>query len=671
MPNPLDGLITRDDIANIALSEELILDDEARNSILETMHSIDVQACPGSGKTTLIATKLILLAKNWPLQHQGICVLSHTNVAKDEIIDRLQKSKNLEAQRLLSYPHFIGTIQEFVGKFLAFPLIRSDGIRVKLVDTENCVNQIYANLQHGTRTYIDNRNQYSNVLFDFDLRLDGSVISINVPTFPNGSNSDSYHDLLSVRERMITEGYFFYRDIFTFAEKALIENRNVQGALQKRFACIFLDEMQDTQKYQDEVLLQIFPLDKPALIVQRFGDPDQAIFHGIGGEKPNESFNNKSIADMHCVICRSHRFDGDLANRIKPLSFNAILLETELSDDALAERLRVHSQEGSFEHTIIVFDDETCERVIEFFADIVSNQFSDEQKGSHLFLVKAVGAVGNEIDPTADQLKIGHYWRGYDKAKSKTSFKESSLIEAVRYCRLSPSTDWASSYRLLTDCVLRLLRIADIRDGEGQFFSTPSMRKLLKDNGEWESFRKSIHFMLNDAHQVDQRFWRKICDSLKAAFEIENVSAEATEYMAFVDGEVPIDLVPREHKQNGGLVSLSDNRIRHSDGFQIELSTIHGVKGETHDATLVLETKNYEFDLNGMLPFLTGELPNAKMPNTKMGKRKKQFMRQFYVAMSRPRHLLCLAVHSDRISPEQEKCLPEKGWKVEKIPPLS
>lgn len=127
MSNPLDALIARQDIADLAAGENLILDDEDRIGVLEAADSIDVQACPGSGKTTLIAAKLMLLAKKWPFEDRGICVLSHTNVAKDEIIRRLEKSRTIEAQNLLTYPHFIGTIQEFVGKYVAFPFIRSDG----------------------------------------------------------------------------------------------------------------------------------------------------------------------------------------------------------------------------------------------------------------------------------------------------------------------------------------------------------------------------------------------------------------------------------------------------------------------------------------------------------------------------------------------------------------
>jgi len=125
MTNPFESLISDTDIDQLSRQECLTFD-ENRRKILKAMHSIDVQACPGSGKTTLIAAKLILLAQKWPLKHQGICVLSHTNVAKDEIISRLKVSNIREARSLLSYPHFIGTIQEFVNRFLALPYLRQN-----------------------------------------------------------------------------------------------------------------------------------------------------------------------------------------------------------------------------------------------------------------------------------------------------------------------------------------------------------------------------------------------------------------------------------------------------------------------------------------------------------------------------------------------------------------
>ena len=86
--------------------------------IIQCNETKDIKACPGSGKTTSLLAKLVILANKMPLENnQGICVLTHTNVAINEIKSRLGK----KADVLFTYPNFFGTIQSFVDKFLAIP----------------------------------------------------------------------------------------------------------------------------------------------------------------------------------------------------------------------------------------------------------------------------------------------------------------------------------------------------------------------------------------------------------------------------------------------------------------------------------------------------------------------------------------------------------------------
>ena len=63
--------------------------DQPRRNIIKNLESIDIQAFPGSGKTTILVAKLAILAKKWTSTTSGICVLSHTNVAREEIEKRL------------------------------------------------------------------------------------------------------------------------------------------------------------------------------------------------------------------------------------------------------------------------------------------------------------------------------------------------------------------------------------------------------------------------------------------------------------------------------------------------------------------------------------------------------------------------------------------------------
>jgi hypothetical protein len=114
LTNPdLDDLLS---LLNRGRSVPFVLDTERRAALC---NFDDVQACPGSGKTTLVGLKLLCMAMRWPSLQRGICVLAHTNVAKDEILKCL--SLHPAGQALRGYPHFVGTIQEFVNTFLALP----------------------------------------------------------------------------------------------------------------------------------------------------------------------------------------------------------------------------------------------------------------------------------------------------------------------------------------------------------------------------------------------------------------------------------------------------------------------------------------------------------------------------------------------------------------------
>ncbi len=109
--------LTDDDLAYlVSLAPDLDPLDAERRAFLLENNTRDVNAAPGSGKTTALAAKLLLLARNWPHERRGICVLSHTNVAREEIQKRLVATP--QGSRLLSYPHFIGTIHSFVNQFL-------------------------------------------------------------------------------------------------------------------------------------------------------------------------------------------------------------------------------------------------------------------------------------------------------------------------------------------------------------------------------------------------------------------------------------------------------------------------------------------------------------------------------------------------------------------------
>ena len=119
--------VTEDDIRyaeEILFGKINVFDKEERIPIIEDLNnSFDVNACPGSGKTTVLLAKLIILSRKMPLNNgQGICVLTHTNVAIDEIKIKLGDKSDV----LFKYPNYFGTIQNFVDKYLAIPYFKRE-----------------------------------------------------------------------------------------------------------------------------------------------------------------------------------------------------------------------------------------------------------------------------------------------------------------------------------------------------------------------------------------------------------------------------------------------------------------------------------------------------------------------------------------------------------------
>ena len=91
-------------------------------------------------------------------------------------------------------------------------------------------------------------------------------------------------------------------------------------------------------------------------------------------------------------------------------------------------------------------------------------------------------------------------------------------------------------------------------------------------------------------------------------------------------------------------------------GRKIVFDTIHAVKGETHDATLYLETdRQGASDLNRILPYFGVGQPG---PSNLFDYSRKLA----YVGMSRPKKLLCVAMQSKTY--EKSKGVFNNDWEI-------
>jgi DNA helicase-2/ATP-dependent DNA helicase PcrA len=304
-------------------------------------------------------------------------------------------------------------------------------------------------------------------------------------------------------------------------------------------------------------------------------------------------------------------------------------------------------------HTIFIYNQQTIHQVLHEYGALVFETLKQPELRK---VVKAVGAVGKD---NPDGLTIRHYWNEYDKAKSIKSFKAIKFIHILKKCYDTKSGNVSENYELLIQGVIDLLRKANKKtkneENKDVFYNKTTLKKELKANSKYNQFRDLLtSWILNDF--PDQNNWEKQRNKLQELMDLKNpLNQETVEFLAY----------DNQFSQNEGTQKSVTNRFQCNNGVNIEVGTIHSVKGETHDATLIMETKYHKNDISSMLDyFINNDLDAPTEKSRKAG-----FMRRLYVAASRPRHLLCLALNKEHITPDQIEALKAKGWCIKVINP--
>lgn len=309
----------------VQLVPDLRFDDPERRDALLENGSRDFNAVPGSGKTSLLAAKLLLLAKKWSHTHKGICILSHTNVAREEITSRLAKS--VEGARLLAYPHFIGTIHGFVNQFLAMAALRRRELKVDVIDDGVFAKRAWSlamSNRYGTlRAWLrKQRNAEALVTKLFYKSATLEVVSEG-GKLPS-ANSATYKQMVALKNALADEGVFRHRDMFAYAELALAEYPHLLDVVHRRFPMVFIDEMQDTSWEQEDILNRLFD---NRSVVQRFGDIDQKIISG-DPDVDKATFPRAG----HGTISTSKRFGQRIAEAVTSVRVSQFPVVGEATD---------------------------------------------------------------------------------------------------------------------------------------------------------------------------------------------------------------------------------------------------------------------------------------------------------------------------------------------------
>lgn len=659
--------ITDDDIAWVvkvlglpgdAFSPEK--DEGARERILKSIgETLDVSACPGSGKTTLLVAKLAILARSWPYRRQGMCILSHTNVAKEEIEKRLGGTE--VGRSLLSYPHYIGTIHGFINEFMALPWLRSKGFPIKVIDSEFAYSWRWNKLKPWIRENAEKAFVPKGVITATNSKL--SIGQVPWGKGVLGEDKKSYKDMSdSCRESIQKFGIHTYDEMFMWANDLIDSSPSVKQHIRGRFPLVFLDEVQDNSEAQSSILHRAFIEGDGAVCRLRFGDSDQEIFDHAG--EVNRAKTDKFPSDeVKYDLPNSHRFGQSIANLASPLSVGKMKLS--------GQGPKVGSSKDAA-HAIFLIDEDSTGAVLSAYGEYLLSVFDERQELLDRLTFTAVGAVHRDKDG-AEKNKphnLSHYCIGYDPDIASKDPKPKTFMQYVKAAhrlgeKFAIEGTEGESFNTVERIAIGIINFA--KEISTQFEPRPRKRnhrfilELLKDDkANCDKYLKLIGYLAVDRKFPSDADWNNTWKNIviDIVTSITEVTPESNH--PFLDYQQPKDFPSDDinTKNNTYTVESGGRKIN------IKLGSIHSVKGETHTATLVLDTFNKTHHFKKIFPWIKCK------PKKKISDADEKRLKLHYVAMTRPSHLLCLAMkrsyiesESGKINQKEVDALKKHGWR--------
>lgn len=633
---------------------------EAKRTIIKRNDTADFHACPGSGKTTTLLAKIVILANRMPFADgRGICVLTHTNVAIDEIKARLGEKANV----LFTYPNFFGTFQTFVHKFFTEQALwQYHKVKITCVDDNYVKKKMLQAAKHESSllSYLKYRYEekdrdisFGEYVADFILkcRIDWENKKVIPHQGKNqlGIESKSGAAVVKIKRQLHEQGILTYTEAYKIALAYIQKTPNVdfKKILANRFAYVFIDEQQDMNPLQHQLVDTIFGGESQ--VVQKFGDSDQTIYHENGGEDYDANALENSIDD-------SCRFGEPIAQVLRSV--------------CTREYSNLHGDSSVECHKPVMLVYNTEQRVLPKFAELLSEytvggerlldiaQRKHAKDEAHRYFVKAIGyrVEHGNTKRSESAIDITSYYPTYVRAGAVTK----SMIAHISDYLQKQGKEGVKEYRTnLTSAVVIALDVCGMRDEKGRKFNATSLMRYLRDKvpGKDVELKSKIARWImplanNEKQTIATEMKQYLKDSLLTYLPSWPCAQEQFDQFFNIEKESETDVQ---------IARVSNIYHDETTNVDIEVASVHAVKGETHLATLYLETADHGSTESQVLKrALEGE------QYVKSGKKESRISRIMYVGMSRPKHLLCYAIHRDHYATlDAEKV--KSNWEVREI----
>lgn len=585
--------------------------------------NVFLRACPGSGKTEVVGLKAAHLIKSWPYDYQGLVILTFTNNSAEEIADRIKQFAGVSGT---TYPHYVGTIDSWIHGYVANPFGHlwtgypgNDGDNsLRVVETGYQAGWLNA-FQAPTR-YVSERGKWTPIYannYYIDIESDQFFIRplggsqwvthtdlFNSPAFTKFRSDKKwltvekiFEGLWQTKLKFWKAGFCTYQDIECLAY-FLLENNDFDVAkyLAKRFPYIIVDECQDLSWIQ----IKIFEiLIKYGATVNIVGDLNQSIYsfkkvfpqavkdfterNGFSVLSLEENFRSvQPIVNLCGQLCDQ----GKVAGRILDRDIQSACVLLTYNPDLL------HDLPQRFFNYLT-----GC--------GLDSSNSAILARGQSLIGKIRAGSVEKSIGKSELPTKALFLW-----STKNWNLQKIALQHIGKY--------------------IGMLYFPECRQDSRQQYCPDKVSSRI----QWRSFLASIlKDCCKDVHLTElAQTWSQWSKSFKACFP-EIVHTAAIEY------DIEVEAMAFKYKCPSGKATmplskyLEDFMQVAKDPVDIRITTIHQVKGENQDATMLVSSPDKRGGQGGHWSEWLDSSGNDG-----------EHMRFAYVASSRPRFLLAWAI---------------------------
>ena len=544
-----------------------------------------IEAGPGAGKTRTIVERFIAQAKK---TESGIALISFTNVAADEARERC-------APYMLEYPHFVGTVDAFLHRYIVTPLfIRRYGFAPRyvrswdeIIHSSIGVTKGEIPLDYFQSDFTDNEEIFFHIVKGAN-RFANAYLS-----HVTKSVEDNLVDIAKRKlERYFSNGLISCDQARVYANLYLRQEEELRRVLACRFSEVIIDEFQDCSSIEIGIAEL---LAKSGIHVVTVGDPYQNIYEFRGTStsfyKQYKDSILKRYPSNEVKLSKNYRSIEKICVFISKLRMTDLMVASE--------------KEVQGELAVLIGDDE---EQLQRFNELLRRYGIDREKAIVL----------------AHSTKQAHILSGRNKDANIGEISSRPLSRMMRALLMMKSA--TNSHELHESIQIAIRAILNVYTWDESDHLSPSdkLAKLGTDEVQIRYMLKKLLITFSS----EENFYSREVFSEEIQHQLEGTLLNSRE----MSDKSIRRLFPKIWAKDWSIGKAAwldvNNRTK------IPCSQIHGVKGREFDAVLISVQND------------KGRTPIWEMNPNDVLSDKNEELRVFYVGASRAKYILAIGVDS-------------------------